>query len=387
MKRVKSLIIAVLLIACSLGFALVLGEVALRLAGADRYYVFPPGLETLRRPVPGVLPGIEGEARFIVNESGMRGDPYPDDDRFKILAVGGSTTICSFLDQAEAWPQLVQEKLNAAGARVWVGNVGRSGHNSRHHMLHVEKLLEQQHIDLVLVLVGANDMSMRLKRDADYRRLEDEPPVYHEQLVYQSFSVFPVSASAGAFYYKNTEIYRLLRQLRRQYSYRPGAAQIEDILGEAYQKRREHRANAGRILTELPDLAAALGEYESNLKRIADLAQARGARVVFMTQPYIWRTDLPPSLERLLWLGGVGDFQNVSGQPYYSVDALARAMNRYNRSLLQVCAERGLDCLDLAALVPQDESAFSDDIHFNEPGARTVADAVAGFLLERRLLD
>lgn len=388
MSMFKTATLSILLVVFSLVVALVVGEIALRMFGAERYYVYPPGMQRVFKPRHDLMPGISGDARFLVNQSGMRGDPYPGDNRFKILAIGGSTTICSFLDQAEAWPQLLQEKLNNAGRTVWIGNVGRSGHHTRNHMLHVEKLLDQYtDIDLVIILVGANDMSMRLKRDEDFRVLEDEEQVYRAKLMYDSFSVFPVSSLAGAFYYKNTEIYRMLRQIKRTLIYRAGNTQVEDERGEAYKWRRDNRANASRILNALPDLAPALDEYRRNLNRIVDMSRERGSRIVFLTQPYLWRVDLPDSMTRLLWLGGVGDFQHVSGKPYYSVEALAEAMQRYNRALLNVCGDRGIDCLDLAPRVAQDTTSFSDDVHLNEQGARTVADAVAGFLLEKKLLD
>ena len=388
MHMIRTASLSILLLVVSLAVALVIGEIGLRMFAAERYYVYPPGMQRTFRPLPELMPGVSGDARFLVNRSGMRGDPYPKDDRFKILAIGGSTTICSFLDQAEAWPQLLQEKLKNAGRRVWVGNVGRSGHNTRHHMLHVEKLLDQHaDIDLVIILAGANDMSMRLKRDVDFRVLEDEEPVYRAKLMYDSFSVFPVSGLAGSFYYKNTEIYRRLRQIKRSLAYREGKTQVEDERGEAYKWRRNNRANASRILTALPDLAPALDEYRRNLNRIVDMTRERGSRIVFLTQPYLWRADLPDALAELLWLGGVGDFQNVGGQPYYSAGALDKAMQRYNRTLLDVCGVRGLDCLDLAPRLTPDTRSFSDDVHFNEQGARTVADAVAGFLLENNLLD
>ena len=380
--------LAILMIVISLGLTLVAGEFVLRMLSPERYFVFPPGTERVNKPHPELMPGTSGEARFIINESGMRADPFPEDDRFKILAVGGSTTICSFLDQEETWTHLVQEKLSTAGRKAWVGNVGRNGHNSRHHMLHVERLLDQHaDLDLVIILVGVNDMSMRLKRDVNYRRLEDEDPAYRDRLIYQTFSVFPLRDANNAFYFKNTEIYRLLRQVRRKIRYRKGNTQLEDAIGLAYQRRREFRADASTILNTLPDLSEALGEYQANLKRIIDLAQERDVQVVFLTQPYMWRKNLPDSLSRLLWLGGIGDFQIESGKPYYSVEALAEAMQTYNQTLLNVCRDRGVSCLDLEPLIAKDTTSFSDGVHFNEQGARTVADAVAGFLLEKGLVD
>jgi hypothetical protein len=80
-------------------------------------------------------------------------------------------------------------------------------------------------------------------------------------------------------------------------------------------------------------------------------------------------------------MGGVGDFQNEVGKEYYSVEALATAMGLYNETLMKVCEERQVECLDLASLVPKDTTTFYDDAHFNERGARRVTETLASYLI------
>ncbi|MGH9840741.1 MAG: SGNH/GDSL hydrolase family protein, partial [Blastocatellia bacterium] len=82
-------------------------------------------------------------------------------------------------------------------------------------------------------------------------------------------------------------------------------------------------------------------------------------------------------------LGGIGDFQKERGKPYYSAAALEKGMNAYNDVMLQVCRERSVECLDLAPMLEKDTTAFYDDVHFNESGARKVAEAVSRYLLDR----
>jgi hypothetical protein len=97
MSALRTGTISALLIVVRLGVALFLGKIASSIRNAELYYVFPPGTERTLKPRTDPMPGISGEAHFVINESGMRGDPYPEDDRFKILTIGGCTTICSFL--------------------------------------------------------------------------------------------------------------------------------------------------------------------------------------------------------------------------------------------------------------------------------------------------
>ena len=129
-QRISKLILAFF----SVILALFLCETGLRFLSfhSEYYYVWPPHFHSTLKPLSDITPGIKGESRFIVNSKGARGDELPLDSEYKILALGGSSTECTFLDQAEAWPFLLQERLTqAVRARVWVGNAGRSGNTTR----------------------------------------------------------------------------------------------------------------------------------------------------------------------------------------------------------------------------------------------------------------
>jgi hypothetical protein len=119
-----------------------------------------------------------------------------------------------------------------------------------------------------------------------------------------------------------------------------------------------------------------LDEYRANIRALIECAESRHVRIVFLTQPALWRADLPAELERLVWMGGIGDFQRQSGCEYYTVAALAEGMRRYNDAVVEVCAAEGVECIDLDAVIAKDGSMFYDDVHFTEAGARRVAEEI-----------
>ena len=93
----------------------------------QQFYVRRPNLRRTFSPLEDVMPGVRGPTRFITNSLGIRGDEFAESQQYRILAVGGSTTECVYLDQDRAWPSLIQRILaEATGLRVWVGNVGIS---------------------------------------------------------------------------------------------------------------------------------------------------------------------------------------------------------------------------------------------------------------------
>ena len=115
---------------------------------------------------------------------------------------------------------------------------------------------------------------------------------------------------------------------------------------------------------------------------MADLAAAAGVRLVFVTQPSAWRDGMSDDEERLLWFGWLGADRS-SARQYFTTGALYRAMKRYNTTLLAVCRERRLDCVDAAHLIPQDTTALYDDVHFNEHGSRLFARVLVGHFRRR----
>jgi acyl-CoA thioesterase I len=80
----------------------------------------------------------------------------PTDDRPVILFVGTSLTAGLGLDPEEAYPALVQRKIDAAGLRYRVVNAGVSGETSAGARRRLSWLLRQP-VAVLVVETGAND--------------------------------------------------------------------------------------------------------------------------------------------------------------------------------------------------------------------------------------
>ena len=110
----------------SLALFLAIAELALRLSLPHGYFVWPPNFRERFTPDVNLLKGASEQSSLTINAQGMRGDPLPDDQRIQLLAIGGSTTICTYLDDADAWPFLVQQLLESelGVGSVWVATWG-----------------------------------------------------------------------------------------------------------------------------------------------------------------------------------------------------------------------------------------------------------------------
>jgi len=97
--------------------------------------------------------------------------PTGADDRPVILFAGTSLTAGLGLDPSEAYPALVQEKLDAAGLRYRVVNAGVSGETSAGARRRIEWLLRQPVAVLVLE-TGANDGLRGQDPDATHANIQ-----------------------------------------------------------------------------------------------------------------------------------------------------------------------------------------------------------------------
>ncbi len=361
---------------------LLIGELILQLyLPPDKYYVWPPNLHKIFKPAPEVFSGMEGESHLIVNSEGIRGAEFSSADDYKILTIGGSTTESLYLDQTETWPQLLQDNLNdnSNNLQVWVGNVGRSGHSTREHVLQMEYLLPQYpDLDAVIILVGINDLSIML----DGREAQDLNYLTNTgnrlSRMGRAFAVLP-RRNPNLPFYAQSAAWHLLDTIRQSQSQTQVVTDIntEDGLGLNYVERRARRKNAKSFRDELPDLTPGLDEYTRNLNYIIDLAETYDIRLIFMTQPSMWRPDLSQAEIDSLWLGYGYDHEF-----FYSVQALAEGMAIYNQKLLEICKNRQIECLDLTTDIPKNAAIFYDDVHFNEGGSIQVAKVVTTYLLQ-----
>lgn len=358
--------------------ALLIGEAGLRLylPAPQIYYPRPPNIYREYDVLAGVLPGVEGKARYWTNSQGIRGEEILPETTYRILAVGGSSTECLVLDQTEAWPQLVQDALNRTkNQHVWVGNAGQSGRTSRENLLHLKYLLPQYpEINAVIVLMGMNDLSLRLSQDESYNPDYWADPNAEQALIRRAFYWL---AKADPFepYYQQSATWRLVKQI--QQSQAQLSTIVEDVNSNegALARRREQR-KSGPLREQLPDLTSALAEYSRNINIMIDVAQAQRVRIILMTQPTMWRTDLSQTEKDLLWFGW-----GPNRKYFYSIEALVEGISAYNQKLLEVCQQHQVECIDLAETLPKDTTVFYDDVHFNESGARQVAQIVADYLL------
>jgi lysophospholipase L1-like esterase len=355
-------------------------EIILRflLPTPQRYFIWPPHLYEVFMPSEVATPGVSGAGRFRTNSFGLRSDEPPPDRQQTVYVFGGSTAIDIYLDQDRAWVQQVQTKLNAARGepKTWVGNLARSSMATIHNLLMFEYLLpDLPKPDLFINLVGVNDLQLALK--SSYL-----PEMTLDTHMSWTFSETPARGN----FWQRTAVARFYRRIvdwRKKSQYGPTQIHNADVNRALMKCRAE--APPQNLVDQLPSLAEPLAQYRKNLNELVDRGLAYGAPTIFLTQPTIWSDHMGPEETSHLIAAGIGPIKVwCRDKRYYSPRAMAEGMASFNRVLLEVCKDRGLFCIDLAAKVPKKARYFFDEMHFCDAGADLVSDIVAKRILEFR---
>ena len=363
-----------LLIFLGICIALAVGEVAVR--AKIRYFNravlrYPPGkyeFDYTRWHILGVSPKVT----FTVNAMGLRGPMPPQVGKvYKIITIGGSTTACMSQNDDQEWPHLLMVALNQRqkGLPVWVGNAGVSGLTTVDHASCLRRLPVLRQADLLIFLIGVNDLAAALLFGGAPTQevLEDRAELFAEHA--------PDGVSHVRGLLRRSWLLALVRNSLQHLSQMifTWRSKQDVQIGASLSGRA-----AGPVLP-LPDLRLALEEYAHRLRTLGQQCRQYRRRCVFLTQPTMWRAGLSAAEESLLYGGAVGYHGVARG--YVPAPELGRAMAAYNQVLLAFCRKDQLECYDLAAAIPKDTSAFSDESHYNDNGARLVADYLAERLL------
>jgi lysophospholipase L1-like esterase len=304
------------------------------------------------------MPGIEGETRFTVNSLGVRGpELLPRESTYRILCIGGSTTECLYLDDSEAWPQLLMDTLNQHSdeQRMWVGNLGISGYSTVDHLKFLSEDTLWKEMDSLVFMVGANDLGGFLRFGITMRSPSDK--FWDREQRLRSYE--PV--------WRKSAVLETVRYIHRQWNI--PRLLIEDEAGANYAVRRKMRQVAS-LREDMPDLSTALDQYGDRITRMIALCKSAGVRPVFLTQPTVMSEHTPPEVTALFWSGDDGHGK------YFNVGPLKKGLDEYNQKLKQVCIREDVLCIDVTSINHRTDF-FYDEYHFNEAGARAVAELVA----------
>jgi len=285
-------------------------------------------------------------------------------NELRIAVVGGSAVECGALREDKRLTAVLQSRLSGElkDRKIIVYNMGADAQDTRSFLATTAQLAVKLNLDYIVFLIGGTDLFQATHFDL----LNDT----------ESFVIIdPAEKNLQArlkWWATRFQIVRRMRQISKTFFARDD---------------RPYFLDGSRPLSELPLLTAktptisqkALDDYELNLKSLEGIAAAHHIKAIFVTEPALWKKSMTKAEIDVDWLGVLsrdGKIYRLRGEDS------ANLLDQLNERTMDVCRREQIRCLDLAGKMARTFEYFYDSVHFNESGARYVAEQMGNIVLQ-----
>ena len=128
-----------------------------------------------------------------------------------------------------------------------------------------------------------------------------------------------------------------------------------------------------------------LASFRRNMLGIVEAVKSDNTRLVFATQPFLYRNDLSVDERDVLYFAA--NFCLVAEDQTANMQSMIRGMNLFNDAIRAIADEHRVPLMDLEARIPKSLQYFLDDVHYTEAGNTLVAESFFEYLSTNELLD
>lgn len=335
---ILAVMIVVLEIAGQVGYYLLKGETVFKINPYKPEEVFESHPYLVARLIPNNTQEHEGVIMTTDSES-HRNTGAPEDTKglINVAVLGGSTTMSVGVSDEDSWPAVLQKNL---GPEYAVTNYGVAGFTTAENIIQMALNVPAKHPDIVVFYEGWNDIT-------NYHRPTVEPDYYsHGMEQYGVLGLKRMITDKRSFIQRAADYSAIFK----------GITLVADKLAGRTKDTTLHDDPDPRA----DDL------YLRNLKTLKTLANAFGAKAVFV--PQILNYD---------------KYRAEPGADYWTPHinnaAMPKLMDRFNTIMAQACGPADHNCTVLnQVLEPEwNKELFIDYGHFNKEGNRIFADILA----------
>ncbi len=289
--------------------------------------------------------GITGVQKVTTDSKGFRtlnSIQYSDFSKYRIIAIGGSTTESIWIDDKKTWPAILESMINnELKTKAEIINTGVSGLATPDHLNTLRNVIKYKP-DMILFLFGVNDWNREILRHFD-KSLANE--------------------QEGQWCLRRSLIGRVLRQF---YFKMTTKNETNKIGIQSYSLKIDNQNKKIRksyISTGVSD------EYKKNTSKIVNICNKYSLNCIFINQPNAYEQPIEENiLKNKIWMN----------PPYtdYSIDIseMRKIANLYNAETINTAQNNKLGYCDIASASKEvSEQIFYDDCHFNLLGSSWMA--------------
>jgi len=308
---------------------------------------------------------IDEEIVHSRNRLGFRGDEPPSDfsRHLTIVAVGGSTTECYYLSDGQTWPEQLGQRLEPRFDHAWVNNAGLDGQSTYGHAKLLDQYLVDLHPDVILFLIGANDVGLQQPASSDTAM---QPGAGQ-----QSGWMF----SAWRALVEHSAVLSVIDNIRRtRAAHNAGVVHGNVSHAQLLLDAENAVAIQQSTIQNLLDghRSQYLVDYRARVEQLVGQCRKHEMHAVLMTQPALFGDAVDPTTGIDLGTMRMG---NINGGARWAV------LELYNDVVRSVASEQSVDLIDLAQLMPKDSRYYYDYYHFTNEGAERISTLVAEQLI------
>ena len=303
-------------------------------------------------------PRLDKSIVHTVNSLGFRGPDFPAnrDSVMSIMTVGGSTTECAYINDGKTWTDVVYRQLRASIPSLWMNNAGLEGHSTYGHIVLMKDLIQKIRPDVVMFLVGVNDMRRGDLTASDKSNMKD-----------QYKNVF-------TFISQNSELCNTIINLLR--AREAGKRNLNGRYVDFSAKREDTLVCDEKFIAQyLAEDDAYLTAYRQRVQTLVDLCVQQQMLPVLITQPTIMGAGRDSATG--VSLENFKVTEKVNGKLFW------RSLEKYNDVVRSVAAQNGIPLIDLANVMPKSSLYFYDLVHFTNEGCEEVGRILSEELLDR----
>lgn len=292
---------------------------------------------------------LEPVIYYSRNSMGLRGEEMPADaeNYVKIIAIGGSTTECSYNSDSLTWPEVLKRQLRGKlQAKLWVNNAGLDGTTTYGHRILLQDHIVKLRPNYVLFLVGINDT----EKDDDHGF-----DLYHSD-TFNKRNVKEIFRSL----LKKTETGALIENLYRyRVAYNKGLVHRQLDYAKQGQLKIGFDTMMKHIIAQAPYLTA----YKQRILALDSVCKANNIKAIFLTQPSLFGSFTDPATAL--------DFTRIKVTDGRNALLEKEILEQYNDVLRNLAHEGKLVTIDMARAMPKNSIFYYDFTHYTSLGTDT----------------
>lgn len=281
---------------------------------------------------------------------GFRGAEIPPNfnDYLSIITVGGSTTECFYLSDGKDWPSLLELNLKKIFPLVWVNNAGFDGHSTFGHKILIDDFILKIKPDIILLLVGANDVGREdLNKGYDRRITPKSDDSIKENILQKS------------------ELYNFIKNIFRVLKAREMEVHHKEI---DPLKLETLKINENEKIVIFQQHKKILDNFKKRVNLLIEKCGTANIEPILITQTLLWGDVIDPATK--IYLAELKTKKGQNGILQWEV------LEMYNDVIRNIAKEKKIFIIDLAKLMPKDSRYFYDEYHFTNLGAEKVAEII-----------